>query len=52
MAEMEDGEKCSKCENTGMVKEADGSVHVCWDCLQSGRLDVHSKKVPDSRVKI
>jgi hypothetical protein len=43
---------CLKCNNTGVVKEKDGSVHTCWDCLQKGQLDVHSDKVPDSKVKI
>ncbi|VVB83151.1 Uncharacterised protein [uncultured archaeon] len=43
---------CAKCNNTGVVKEKDGSVHTCWDCLQKGQLDVHSDKVPDSKVKI
>jgi hypothetical protein len=43
---------CPKCHGTGMVKEKDGSVHTCWDCLQKGDLDVHSDKVSDSKVKI
>lgn len=43
---------CQKCEDTGMVKEKTGQVHVCFDCLQNGKLDVHSKKVPDSRIQI
>ncbi|MEK6827476.1 MAG: hypothetical protein AABX99_03265 [Nanoarchaeota archaeon] len=45
-------ERCPKCDNTGVVKEKDGSIHTCWACLQSGQLDVHSDKVPDSKVKI
>jgi hypothetical protein len=45
-------EVCLKCNNTGVVKEKDGSIHTCWDCLQNGQLDVHSEKVPDSKVKI
>jgi hypothetical protein len=45
-------EPCFKCNNTGVVKEKDGSVHTCWDCLQKGQLDVHSDKVPESKVKI
>ena len=44
--------ECSKCKNTGIVKEKDGSVHVCYDCLNSGRLDVHSKDLPDSGLKL
>jgi|MGYP002817230330 hypothetical protein len=45
-------DECPKCKNTGIVKEKDGSVHVCWDCLKSGRLDVHSKNSPDSNIKL
>ncbi len=43
---------CPKCHGTGIVKEKDGTVHTCWDCLQSGTYDVHSEKVPDSKVRI
>ncbi|MEK6758135.1 MAG: hypothetical protein AABX88_03315 [Nanoarchaeota archaeon] len=43
---------CSKCKDKGMVKESNGTVHVCWDCLSSGRLDVHSKSLPDSGLRI
>jgi DnaJ-class molecular chaperone len=45
-------ETCPKCNGTGMVKEKDGSIHTCWDCLQKGQLDVHSDNVPDSKVKV
>ena len=45
-------DECLKCHNTGVVKEKDGSVHTCWDCLQKGQLDVHSDIVPESKVKI
>lgn len=44
--------KCPKCNDTGIVKEEDNSVHVCWDCLQSGRLDVHSKDLKNSGIGI
>lgn len=43
---------CPKCDDTGIVKEEDGSAHVCWDCLKAGRLDVHSKDVSDSGLRI
>lgn len=45
-------EDCSKCHGTGVVKEENGTIHTCWDCLQKGEFDVHSKKVPDSKVKV
>ena len=41
---------CQDCKNTGIVKEKDGSVHTCWKCLQEGRLDAHSKKLPDTKI--
>ncbi len=43
---------CPKCHNKGMVKEENGSVHVCWDCLTAGRLDVHSKNPKDSGIRV
>lgn len=47
---------CQKCKGTGMVKERDKdghvSIHTCWDCLQQGDMDQHSKDVKDSNIKI
>lgn len=43
---------CPKCHGTGIVKETDGSVHCCWDCLAKGDLDQHSKNVKDSNIKL
>ena len=49
----ENNETCKKCHGTGIVKEADGSCHTCWDCLNSGRLNQHSKELPDiSRFRL
>ena len=48
----EENEKCEKCGGTGIVREKDGSVHTCWKCLSTGRLDNHSKIVKDSGIKI
>ncbi len=44
--------KCQKCRGTGIVKENEGGVHVCWDCLKEGKLDVHSKKLPDNNIRL
>ena len=41
---------CEKCNGTGIVKDKEG-VHVCFDCLESGRLDVHSKDLKDVDVR-
>ncbi|MEX2017123.1 MAG: hypothetical protein WD876_01485 [Candidatus Pacearchaeota archaeon] len=34
---------CPKCKGTGIVKEKDGSVHTCFDCLMRGDMDQHDK---------
>ena len=44
--------KCPKCEGKGIVKDPDGSAHVCYDCLAAGRLDVHSKDLPDAKIRL
>lgn len=44
--------ECRKCNGTGIVKEKNGDVHVCWDCLESGKLDVHTKNLPDVRIDL
>lgn len=44
--------RCHECNDTGMVKEKGGQVHTCWTCLQEGRLDAHSKKLPDHNLRI
>ena len=43
---------CDKCHGTGIVKEADGSIHTCWACLEKGDMDTHSKEVKDSGIQI
>jgi len=52
MAEEKREEVCPKCHGTGIVKEKDGTSHTCWECLSEGKLDVHSKQVKDSGIKI
>ncbi len=43
---------CPKCKGTGRVKEKDGSVHTCWDCLEKGELDQHSKEIKETKIII
>jgi DnaJ-class molecular chaperone len=43
---------CQKCNGKGQIKEADGTIHTCWDCLGSGEFDQHSKTVKDSGIQI
>lgn len=41
--------KCLKCKGTGRVKEPDGTIHICYDCLNKGTMDQHDKN-PKSAV--
>jgi len=43
---------CPKCHGRGYLKEADGSTHTCWDCLNDGSLDNHSKDLKDSGIRL
>jgi hypothetical protein len=43
---------CNKCNNTGKVRDKDGSIHVCFDCLQNGNLDQHDKVIKDSNIRL
>ena len=36
---------CDKCKGARRIKEKDGTIHICFDCLNSGRLDQHDKKM-------
>lgn len=40
---------CEKCKDTGVIKDKDGTVHICFDCLTSGRLDQHNSKIKDAQ---
>ncbi|MEM2932614.1 MAG: hypothetical protein QW622_00125 [Candidatus Pacearchaeota archaeon] len=43
---------CPKCKGKGIVKDEDGSIHTCWECLEKGELDQHSKEVKESKIII
>jgi hypothetical protein len=36
---------CEKCRGEGTIKEKDGTIHICYKCLQDGTMDQHDKKV-------
>ncbi len=36
---------CPKCHGTGRVKERDGTIHPCYDCLLGGYMDQHDSKI-------
>ena len=40
---------CPKCKNTFNIKEKDGTVHICYDCLIAGKMDQHDKKIRDAK---
>lgn len=40
-----DEEVCKKCNGTGRIKYPDGTIKVCFDCLEKGLLDQHDKKL-------
>lgn len=35
--------ECTKCYGTGIIKEKDGTVHTCFDCLINGRFEQHGE---------
>jgi ribosomal protein L37AE/L43A len=43
---------CPKCHGKGFVKEQDGGIHTCFDCLMSGDMDQHDENVKESGIKI
>lgn len=38
-------EVCKKCKGTGRVRDKDGSIHTCFDCLAKGKMDQHAKEL-------
>ncbi|MEK6945242.1 MAG: hypothetical protein AABW63_00425 [Nanoarchaeota archaeon] len=39
---------CPKCKGTGRVKNKDGSIQTCFDCLLNGEMDQHTKDIKDA----
>ena len=39
---------CPKCHGRRQIKGKDGSISICFECLNSGRLDQHDKKMKDA----
>jgi DnaJ-class molecular chaperone len=42
---VEPKDDCPKCHGHRQIKKPDGSISICFECLTSGRLDQHDKKV-------
>jgi len=36
---------CPKCKGEGRIKERDGTIHPCYDCLLGGYMDQHDSKL-------
>ncbi len=43
---------CPKCKGLGYVKEKNGSVRTCFDCLLAGDMDQHDENVKESGIKV
>lgn len=43
---------CPKCKGLGRIKQADGTLRPCWDCLFGGKMDQHSKDVKESGISV
>lgn len=35
--------ECPKCHGTGRVQEKDGTIHICYDCLNADKFEQHGK---------
>lgn len=42
---------CEKCHGTGIVKDKDGTVHTCFDCLENDVFEQHGRP-KDSGIKL
>ncbi|MEM3091236.1 MAG: hypothetical protein QXU39_01075 [Candidatus Pacearchaeota archaeon] len=46
---------CKKCGGKKIIKEKDGTIHTCFECLEKGRLDQHDKNpktAEELRIKL
>lgn len=48
---MESDINCPKCKGQGIIKEKDGTVHICYDCLNNDKFNQHGNP-RDSGIKI
>ena len=35
--------QCPKCKGVGRVKDKNGTIHTCYDCLEKGEMNQHDK---------
>jgi len=46
---------CPKCRGKRIIREKDGTVHTCFECLVAGRMNQHDKNpktAEDARIKL
>ena len=48
---MESNKNCPKCHGAGMVKDKDGTIHICFDCLNAGVFEQHGDP-KETNIKI
>ena len=44
-------QECQKCHGTGIVKEKNGDIHTCFDCLNSDKFEQHGQP-KDSGIRL
>ena len=50
-----DNYDCPKCKGKRIIKEKDGTIHTCFDCLSQGKMDQHDKNpktAEELRIKL
>jgi hypothetical protein len=50
MVEVKDD--CPKCHGKRRIQDKDGTVHLCFDCLANGKLDMHDKTFLDHNIRL
>lgn len=43
--------ECPKCKGTRRIR-VNGTIQPCWDCLNSGEMDQHSKEIKESKIRV
>lgn len=42
--------ECPKCQGAGIIKDKDGTIHTCFDCLKNDRFEQHGNP-EDSEIR-
>ena len=40
---------CPKCKGEGNYKTKEGTITICFDCLNSGSMDQHETKIKEAK---